>query len=152
MYCSSCGSTVPPSLTYCNRCGTKVSGSTSVSFRASTLSTESLVWAIVGLFLGGLSLIIGLMAVMKNVVGFGPGLIMAIVLLCFALMVVLHGVLIWLFLSARRDERSRIELLKERTTQELTGAQAQALHEPLTSVTDPTTRAFDPILAQRNSE
>ena len=152
MYCSSCGSTVPPSLTYCNRCGAKVSGPTSVSVRSSTLSTESLVWAIVGLFLGGLSLIIGLMAVMKNVVGFEPGLIIAIVLLCFALMVVLECVLIWLFLSVGRDERSRIQQLKEHTTQELSVGQPQALHEPLTSVTDATTRAFDPILVQRNSE
>ena len=153
MYCSSCGSAVPPNLTYCNRCGTKVSGSRSDSLPPSGIFPESLVWAIVSLFIGGTGVIIGLMAVMRNIAGFEPALIIGIVMMCFALMVVLQGVLIWFLLSARRDaRRSSIEQLKEHLTSELSGGRPQALQEPLTSVTDQTTRAFDPVLIERNSK
>ena len=153
MYCSSCGSAVPPNLTYCNRCGAKVSGSRSDSLPPSGIFPESLVWAIVSLFIGGIGVIIGLMAVMRNIAGFEPALILGIVMMCFALMVALQGVLIWFLLSARRDaRRSSIEQLKEHTTSELSGGRPQALQEPLTSVADQTTRAFDPVLIERNSK
>ena len=106
MYCSSCGSAVPTNLTYCNKCGGRLSSSKSVSLtRPSELPPESLVWAICGIFIMGTGVMIGLLAVLKEVVGFNLGLIAAVMLLGFGLMVALESVLVYLLLSGRKAAR-----------------------------------------------
>ena len=155
MYCSSCGSAVAQNLSYCNRCGAKVSGAKvdGVNKQAESFH-ESLVNAIAAVFVVGLGAIIGLMAVMKKVVGFDPGIILAITVLSFVLMLVVEGVLIGLLLNGRRGAREAggTERLKEQTTRELEGARSLALPEPVPSVTEHTTRAFEPIYSERESK
>jgi hypothetical protein len=114
----------------------------------------SLVNAMAAVFVVGLGAIIGLMAVMKKVVGFDPGIILVITLLSFLLMLVVEGVLIRLLLNGRRGAREAgaTERLKEQTTRELGGAQARLLQEPAPSVTEHTTRAFEPIYSERKTK
>jgi predicted amidophosphoribosyltransferase len=68
MYCSSCGAAVSQDLSYCNRCGAKLNGVKGDSaIKLSEAKPESLINAIVAVFVCGLGAIIGLMAVMKAV-------------------------------------------------------------------------------------
>ena len=79
MYCSSCGTTVTPGLSYCNHCGAKLNGAKGDGItKSSEVKPETLVGAIATVFIFGLGAIIGLMMASKLV--FGPenlGLIIA---------------------------------------------------------------------------
>lgn len=161
MYCLSCGSTVPQGLNYCNRCGAKVNDSkVEASAKPAEAFPESLVWAIVAVLIAGIGVIIGLMAVMKEVVGFDMPIILAITVVSFALLLAVEGVLIWMLLSSRRMAKKLDETqqLKARTTKGLGEAEprvlseARVLTEPVSSVTEHTTRAFEPIYSERKSK
>ena len=147
MYCSACGSAVPPNLSYCNRCGARVGASNDSSGRPSQTYPESLIWAIVAVFVCGLGATIGLMAVMKNVVGFETHLILAVTMISFFLTVAVEVLFITLLFKNKMHASDSIDgpRLKEHQTKELAEGERPALHEPLSSVTEGTTRAFEPI-------
>jgi uncharacterized protein YjeT (DUF2065 family) len=111
------------------------------------LFPESLVWAIVTVFVCGLGGIIGLMAVMKEVLHFSESLIIAFTMLSFALLFVVEGVLIRLLRRQKKHavEAGDAEVPQEQATKELGPAHARTLSEPVSSVTEHATRAFEPI-------
>lgn len=154
MFCSSCGSDVPRKLSYCQRCGAKMAAAKGEhSDQQAELFSESLVWAIVAVFIVGLGAIIGLMAVMKEVVGFNADFILAVTVLSFLLMFVVEGVFIWMLLKRKKSAKEAGEegLIKEHAAKELDPAGARALGEAAPGVTEHTTRAFEPILSERKS-
>jgi hypothetical protein len=155
MYCSACGSAVAQSLSYCNRCGAKAGGAKGEGLvRPSELSLDSLVWATVSLFIAGLGVIIGLMAVMKEVVRFDPAVILGITALSFVLLLTVEAVLVRLLLSGWRRAKEAGAAgrpTEELTTRELGEARARVLPEPVPSVTEHTTRTFEPIYRERKS-
>src|SRR5437870_10972556 len=137
MYCSSCGSAIARDLSYCNHCGARVSDAKDDGVsRPAELFPDSLVWAIVSVFVVGLGCVIGLMAVMKNY-GLNDGLVIAFSLLIFLLMLVVESVFIWLLLSRKKEVREAGRL-NEQMTKELGAAQVRALPEPAASVTEQT--------------
>ena len=151
MYCSSCGSAIARDLTYCNHCGARVSvGKGEGVSKPAQPIPDSLVAAIVFVFVAGLGCVIGLMAVMKNY-GLNDGLVIAFSLLIFLLMLAVESVFIWLLLSRKREARE-LGRLNEQTTNELGAAQVRALPEPAASVTEHTTRAFEPVYSERKGE
>jgi predicted amidophosphoribosyltransferase len=157
MYCSSCGAAVAKGLSYCNRCGAKLSGAKGddASKASGELFPDSLVWAIVSVFIVGFGLTMGLMTMMKNLLDFSQGVIIAFTALSFLLTIAVESMLIWLLLSRRRsvkDMSDAAERLEEQTTKELDAAQARALPEPTPSVTEHTTRTFEPIYSERKSK
>ena len=158
MYCSSCGSAVPQGLNYCNRCGAKVNESkVATSDKPSEAFPESLVWAIVAVLIAGIGVIIGLMAVMKEVVRFDLPIILAITIVSFALLLTIESVLIWMLLSSRRMAKKLLDNERLRDYQQPRQAEprvlpeARVLAEPVPSVTEHTTRAFEPIYSERKS-
>jgi hypothetical protein len=155
MYCSYCGVAVTPGLSYCNYCGEKLSGAKSDSIiKSPEVRPETLVAAMVFAFVFGLGAITVLMGVMKAVLHFEVGQILAFTLLSFLIMLSLEGVFIRLLLRRKRgaEEAGDSVLLKGQATRELDAAQARVLPEPMPSVTEHTTRAFDPIYPERTSK
>jgi predicted amidophosphoribosyltransferase len=155
MYCSSCGSVVAQGLSYCNHCGAKLSRAKSESVaKSSELFPDSLVWATVSVFIIGLGCIIGLVAVMKDLLNFNNGIILTIMLLSFLLMFMVEGVFIWLLLSRRRgaQEVGDAERSRETVTKELGASQARALAEPASSITEHATRKFEPSYSERKTD
>ena len=155
MYCPSCGVNVTPGLSYCNYCGEKLSGAKSDSvIKSREVRPESLVGAMVFTFVFGLGAITVLMGVMKAVLHLEGGLILAFALLSFLVMLSLEGVFIRLLLRRARgaEEAGKNVPLKGQATRELDVAQARVLPEPRPSVTEHTTRAFDPIYSERTSK
>jgi hypothetical protein len=154
MYCPSCGGGVARALTYCNHCGAKLSGSQDDKLqRRSEQYSENLIWAIVGALTTGLGCTIGMMAVMKEVAHFDVGLIIAFTVLCFTLVFAVESVLIWQLVRHRtgfQDNRDG-RLTDKQSTKELDVAPVLALPEPLSSVTEQTTRAFEPLYSERKS-
>jgi hypothetical protein len=156
MYCPSCGVVVAKGLSYCNYCGAKLGAEKSDSLVKTTeLRAESLIIsAIVGLFVMGLLAITVLMGVMKAVLNLNEGLIIAFTLLSFLIMLIIEGVLIRRLLQRKRgtEEASDNVILKGSATTELDAAQARVLPEPVPSVTEDTTRTFEPIYSERKSK
>jgi hypothetical protein len=155
MYCSSCGVAVTPGLSYCNYCGEKLSGAKSDSIiRSPEVKPETLVGAMVFTFVFGLGAITALMGVMKVILHLEGGQILGIALLNFLIMLSLEAVFTRLLLRRKRgaEDAGDTAQLKGQATKELDAAQARVLPEPMPSVTEHTTRAFDPIYPSRTSK
>lgn len=157
MYCSSCGSVIALDLSYCNRCGAELNSKKSGSTKGPQV-LESLVWAIVGVSVGGLALIIGLMAVMKNELHFDTQLILLFSLLSFLPLLAAEIVFIWLLLSSVRHARNReqatdaIAQMEGSTTKELNEAREMFRNEPGLSVTEHTTRTLETVNRMRKPD
>ena len=117
------------------------------------LFPDSLIWAIVTVFVVGLGSIIGMMAVMKNY-NFNDGMIGICTLISFALMIVVEAVFVWLLLSRKREMKESLAAARPhgQATKELDAAHARALPEHAPSVTEHTTRTFDPVYNERKSK
>lgn len=154
MYCFSCGAAVAQSLTYCNHCGAKLSRSKdAANDRPAEIFPDSLIWAIVTVFIVGLGSTIALTVVLKEVANFNPGLIVGFTLLAFLMTFLIEAVLVSLLLSRRRGAKDdATKHLKERSTKELDVAQERALPEPALSVTEHTTRTLEPVYRERKVE
>jgi hypothetical protein len=155
MYCPSCGVNVTPGSSYCNYCGEKLSGAKSDSIiKSPEVRPETLVGAMVFAFVFGLGAITLLMGMMKAVLRLEVGVILAFALLSFLILLSLEGVFIRLLLRRKRgaEEAGDTVLLKGQATRELAATQARVLPEPMPSVTEHTTRAFDPIYPERTSK
>lgn len=149
MYCPSCGSAVAHGLTYCNQCGAKLAP-TQTDIAKTTEVSDSLVWAIVAIFVVGIGATIGLMAVMKNELHFDTSLILFFSILSFALMTGIEAVFIWMLLRRTRSPKDATAIgRKQKETKELAGAPHRVLAEPMASVTEETTRAFQPVYEKR---
>ena len=153
MYCSSCGTTVTESLSYCNRCGAEVNAEKRTVPLKPAAIPEFLVWAIVAVSVGGLAMLIGLMAVMKEL-RFNEGLIALFSLLSFLLLLGAESVFIWLMVRAKSTTKELAVLAQSRelTTSELDARQVRALPEAAPSITEHTTRTLEPVYRERKTE
>jgi hypothetical protein len=151
MYCSACGAAVTQGLSYCNYCGAKLSGTTGeTGLKASEVKPEMLVAAMVFVFVFGLAAITFLMFVMKDVLG-NVGQVLFFTLLSFLIMLSIESVIIRLLWRRRRgtEEAAEIAQSKGQPTRELDAAPGRVLPEPAPSVTEHTTRAFEPVYNER---
>ncbi len=141
MYCSSCGVAVTQGLTYCKNCGARIVRSDK---RASTEpSPDGLITMMVATFVMGLFAISGLMAVMKAVLHFEYGPLIGVTTLSFLIMVAIEIVFITL-LFRRRNNTDKMTFPESRSAKELEAPSPYPLDQA-PSVTEHTTRAFDPI-------
>ena len=151
MYCSSCGVAVTQGLSYCNFCGAKLKGEKGdIAIKSSAPRPESLVWAMVAVLVFGFVAIMFLMMAMK-MVGLNVGQILAFTILSFLIMLLVEGVFIWQLFHRKRgaEEAADTAQSKEQSTKELDASQPRMLAEPVPSVTEHTTRTFEPIYRER---
>ena len=143
MYCSACGVAVAQGSSYCKSCGARLSQDDRGG--DSEVRPDLLVTAMVATFVFGLAVIAVLLGVMKVILGLHVETVLAFMTLPFLLMLVLEGVFIRLLLRRNKGADETIALGKQQATNELDAAQARALPEGMASVTEHTTRAFEPI-------
>lgn len=149
MYCSSCGVAIAQGVTYCKNCGAKLNpaetGNESTDIRPGSLMTMMVATFVMGTFV-----ITMLMGVMKVIVNFDLGLIIAFTMLSFLIMLTLEGIFIKLLFSRKREDAELRDTRQNNrgTTKELEAKSRQPL-EPIPSVTEHTTRAFDPVYSDR---
>lgn len=151
MYCSSCGVAVAESLSYCNYCGAKLNGAKDDDPEWREVKPGLLVAAMTGLFIFGLVGLTLLMGMLKAVLELPVERVLAVALVPFLLMLILEGVFMRLLLrskSSANDGSGKV-LLQSGATKELDAGQRS---EPIPSVTDHTTRSFDPIYRERTSK
>jgi hypothetical protein len=145
MYCSSCGSAVPPNLSYCNRCGSDLRAAEQDLAKSSALSQDALVWALVAVTTVGLCAVVALMVIMKEILHFNNGLIIGFSFLTFLSFLIIDAVFIWKLLQSKRPNADELSQLQQSAIKELGMASARTLAEPVSSVTDHTTRTLEPV-------
>jgi hypothetical protein len=152
MYCSSCGVAVAQNLTYCNFCGAKLNDEKNDSLVKTTeLQYETFVMTmIVCLFVFGTVAISVLAGVMKAILHFEFGPLVAFAFMSFLVMIALEGILVSRLFRRRpkTDESRGKSSTAIHITRELE-AQSRLAAEPVSSVTDHTTRTLDPIYNER---
>ena len=150
MYCSSCGIAVAEGLSYCNYCGAKLNLKEDSDSKLPNVKPELLVSAMAGLFIFGLIAIIMMMGMMKQVMGLTVESVLVISLLPFLLLLFLEGMFIRLLFRGRRGTGvAASSLSRGQGTNELDAAHVRPLQEHVASITEHTTRAFDPIYTDR---
>lgn len=152
MYCASCGAGVERGLSYCNFCGVKLSAAKGGGVsESSEVKPELLVSAMAGVFILGLVAIAVLIGVLKEVADFDLPFLLVATMFSFLMMLMVEGVIILLLLRRKRGtkEAGGNVLSKGQGTRELDAAQARALTEPVTSVTEGTTRTLEPVYNER---
>ena len=149
MYCSSCGVAVAKGVSFCNYCGARVSSTDSeLEFRG--VRPGLIVSAMAGIFVLGLPGIVFLIF-MLNAVRLDPQQSMAFAWVTLLLLVALEVVFLVLLLRqrSRKGETGQRDQFKGSQTNELEMNHPAALAEPLASVTEHTTRAFDSVPRER---
>jgi putative copper export protein len=152
MYCPSCGVAVTGGLSYCNYCGAKLSAAKDDGVvKTREIKPELVVSAMVVVFVFGLAAITMLIGMMKSVLALNVGQILAFAMLSFLIMLFLEGVFVRLLFRRNRaaKEAGDTEPLERHTTKELDAARARSLPEPVPSVTENTTRTFEPIYTEQ---
>ena len=141
---------VAQNRSYCNHCGAKLSRDDSAEW--SEVRPDMLVFLMAATFIFGLIAITILMGVMKSVLEMPVGQILGVMAFPFLLMLLIEGIFIRLLLRRRHEVDERKTLANGQITNELDEARARLLSQPAASVTEHTTRAFDPIPVERNKK
>jgi hypothetical protein len=143
MYCSACGTASSEELSYCKRCGANLkSGETAI---------DSLLDGIFWTTVIGLGVIFGgIVALKKSDVR--DAIIYGYMILGSLAFLGIYGMHLWQFVMINRGNQPRRTTLPDQkfATAELNEAEAGLLPEPAVSVTDNTTRSFEPVY--RNKE
>lgn len=160
MYCPSCGLELTSELSYCNRCGANLKPLSNQSGGPHSKlvgATWAISLAVVLVTLGGFGMMFGLvMALISNGINLSGG---GMVLLGFGLLIILAvAALLVRQLSrvldvaqlsggAPQSKQPHQPILSEKPVQQI-----GAPHEPVASVTEHTTRMFEPILKDRDTQ
>jgi len=149
MYCHTCGAELAQPLSYCNHCGADL-GTLKTEDQSGTeaMAIDTLLWVIVGTTITLLGMALGALVLMKNG-AINERLGMAFVILTFISLVVTEGVLGWRLLHLNRgaEEKRGVPKLSGISTEEPSPVTARALQEPfdpVSSVTEETTRTLEP--------
>jgi NhaP-type Na+/H+ or K+/H+ antiporter len=143
MYCAACGTPLAPGLSFCNRCGMSLKER---SEQPKTNLVNSYLTAIGVIGVSGLSLMLGGAIALKNGANFTQDLIAVYMLMTFILVGFVE-----LFVCRQLSRHNRAAEKRESpalpahlgTPVELRGSQPRGLPEPLTSVTENTTRTLE---------
>ena len=152
MYCSSCGGAIARGLSYCNHCGAKLNTSENLQETREVRPNQLVIW-MVATFIFGTAVITMLMGVMRVILGLPVEAVLGFGTIPFLLMLILEAVFIRLLLGNRATSKTNDRTLaKQKETNELDAARPRVLPEPIPSVTEHTTRAFEPVYRDRNSK
>jgi hypothetical protein len=152
MYCSSCGGAVARGLSYCNHCGAKLNTSENDE-KTSGVRPNLLVTWMVATFIFGTAVITMLMGVMRVILGLRAESVLVFAAVPFLLMLILEALFIRLLLrNQATSETNNKTSAKRQETNELDAARPRTLPEPIPSVTEHTTRAFEPVYRDTTSK
>lgn len=150
MYCHACGIALTQPTKYCNRCGVQlISQDPTGEVKRTEKRLDEYLDGLFWITFFGIGFIFGGMVVMKKV-GLSDLFILAYLLISSTAFIINFVINL---MAARRIGRKSRDLpgAEERQTGQLGSATPEVL-PPVTSVTEHTTRSFEPIYAQRKTE
>lgn len=154
MYCPSCGTELTSELIYCNRCGANLKNQSGVPTNRMFGAAWAISIAVMLVTLGGLGMIFSLaMTLIKRNIGVSEG---GMILIFFSLLIIV--LIDWLLVRqlSRVLDISQLAgaatLPKKPELAERPMQQIGAPREPAASVTEHTTRTFEPIPRDRDTQ
>jgi len=155
MYCQSCGMALSQQMRYCNRCGTQLVASEESA--AKTAREKRLDEYLDGLFwitVFGLAFVFGGSVILKKL-AFNNWLILGYMVLSSVAFLINFGLSLWGVARIHREGKTDRSIIPSPNTSELTSPQEAAALPPATpvsSVTENTTRSFDPVYVKRKRD
>ena len=153
MYCQACGMALTQQMRYCNRCGTQLVASTEEA-AVKTAREKRLDEYLDGLFwitVFGLAFVFGGMVVLKKL-DLANWLIFGYMVLSSVAFLINFGFSIWGVARINREGRREQALPSMANTSAFPPVQQAPPLPPISSVTENTTRSFDPVYAKRKPE
>ncbi|MBD0371264.1 MAG: hypothetical protein ICV60_10550 [Pyrinomonadaceae bacterium] len=156
MYCSSCGIEVSRELNYCNRCGASLNPSANQAPQVYS-PPPRLTGPIIAL---GVTVVFSLMAIFGSVTklfdrGVHPAFLTWMVIFALALVFGVVGLITRLLTtllknsSVQMPEQPPAQLRRPQQSAQIPAPQTGPMNAPISSVTDHTTRTFDPVYRER---
>jgi hypothetical protein len=156
MYCSSCGVEVTKELNYCNRCGANLNAAASLAPQVYAPPVK-LTGPIVAL---GATVILSLIVIFAaadklSVRGIHPTALAWIIIISLAVLLGIVGRVTQLMATLMKnssngaEEQRPPQLRNVQANEPLPAAQTGPMNAPLSSVTDHTTRTFEPAYRER---
>ncbi len=151
MYCHACGIALTHQTRYCNRCGVQlIAQDQTDELKRSEKRFDEYLDGLFWITVFGIGLILGGMVLMKKV-GLSDLFIVAYLVLSSAAFLVNFGINLRGALSMGKMSR-HLKPITERQTNQLDAAAPRASLEPAPSVTENTTRSFEPVLMPRGTK
>jgi uncharacterized paraquat-inducible protein A len=147
MYCQACGSAIAHKTKYCNRCGTQLvpTGDKSLEKTAAEKRLDEYLDGLFWISVFGLGFIIGGTLVLtkanvRDLIVVGYAILSTIVFL------INFGISLWGALSLMRSSKDgKLTMQPGHETRELGPPKIESMPIPATSVTENTTRSFEPL-------
>jgi hypothetical protein len=146
MFCSTCGTTITPGLSFCNRCGASLKERTETTVRTGAIAAFLLAITIIGI--GGLGIMLGGALTLKRDAALGEDVVGMFMFFTFFILSLTEFFLVrQLSKLIGSTEPKRVSLQTSTTMpNELRAAQAtqaRGLPEAMPSVTENTTRTLE---------
>jgi hypothetical protein len=154
MYCQTCGSALNPQTKYCNRCGTQLipAGEKSLDKTAAEKRLDEYLDGLFWISVFGLGFIIG-GAVLLKTVNFSDLIIIGYAILSTVIFLINFGFSLWGALSIMRSSKEgKLTMQPGHDTRELNPPSVEPIMMPKTSVTENTTRSFEPVYNKQKTD
>jgi hypothetical protein len=150
MYCSACGKALPRRMKYCSQCGAQLTLERDAESERREKRFDDYVDGIFWITVFGLGLILGGIALMKQVLNLSQGLIIAFMIISSTAFLTVFAICLWQIIAIARGSKKADENAKQEqfdTDRLPEGKPQKSLEEPM-SVIEDTTRTLDTILKE----
>ena len=152
MYCQSCGIAIAQSMRFCNRCGTSVVSQDAADIKRSEKRLDDYLDGLFWITVFGVAITAGGMLVLKKA-DLGDKFLLAFMILSSTAFFINFAISLWMVLGMVRGAKDKKALPPFQVhTNELAPMDSSLMLEPAASVTENTTRSFEPIYHKRNSD
>ena len=143
MFCSTCGTTITPGLSFCNRCGANLKERTETTVRTGAIIAFLIAIAVIGI--GGLGIMVGGALTLKRDAAVSEDVVGMFMFFTFFILALIEFFLVrQLSKLISATETKRVSPPPPVTMpNELRPAQARGLPEAMPSVTENTTRTLE---------
>lgn len=152
MYCQSCGIAIAQSMRYCNRCGALVlTSQESADLKKSEKRLDNYLDGLFWITVFGVALTAGGMVVLKKL-EFSGGFIAAFMIISATAFLINFALNLWIILRLARNPRAGEagSQFSNPQTNELEQPVVPPLLQSAPSVTENTTRSFEPVFQKRH--
>lgn len=151
MYCQNCGSAINPQTKYCVRCGTNLVPAEQKSLDKTEKRIDEYLDGVFWVTVFGLGFIIGGTVLLKNV-NFSNTVLLIYVVLSSTLFLINFGLNLWRAIGLMRSAKEdKLTMQPAHETRELPPP-LEPVMMPKGSVTENTTRSFEPVYNKHKSE
>jgi hypothetical protein len=152
MYCQSCGIAIAHSMRFCNRCGTSVVSQDAADTKRSEKRLDDYLDGLFWITVMGVAITAGGMLVLKKA-DLGDKFLLAFMILSSTAFFINFAISLWMVLGMVRGAKDKKALPPlPPDTNELAPMDGAPMLQPAASVTENTTRSFEPIYNKRNSD